>query len=46
MRLVVGYDGSRGLARSAVLADVAALAGIGERIVLVHGDDDLERWPS
>jgi [amino group carrier protein]-L-2-aminoadipate 6-kinase len=40
MRLVVAYGGSPGFARSAVLADVAALAGIGERIVLVHGGED------
>jgi [amino group carrier protein]-L-2-aminoadipate 6-kinase len=37
VRLVVRCGGAPGLARSAVLADVAALAGIGERIVLVHG---------
>jgi [amino group carrier protein]-L-2-aminoadipate 6-kinase len=44
VRLVVRCGGSPGLARSAVLADVAALAGIGERIVLVHGAEEAV-WP-
>jgi [amino group carrier protein]-L-2-aminoadipate 6-kinase len=43
VRLVVGCGGSPGLARSAVLADVAALRGIGERIVLVHGGGEEAR---
>jgi [amino group carrier protein]-L-2-aminoadipate 6-kinase len=45
VRLVVRCAGSPGLARSAVLADVAALAGIGERVVLVHGGGEDVRPP-